>query len=159
MCYINSLKKTHICEFCNLGQRKNGLVIYTKHKFVLKVLVHVVGALAECAKLPHNAAAIHRAGGLKPLVELLNLTNQELLANTAHVLGECAWDLQCMEEMERHDAVRLIWSLLKKNSTDIQAHAAWALVPCIKNATVMYTDYCLVSYLKVCGIRGLDSHA
>lgn len=101
------------------------------------MLVHVVGALAECAKLSHNAAIIKRAGGIKPLVLLLNLTNQALLANTAHVLGQCAWDLQCMSEMEEHDAVRLIWSLLKNSSTKVQANAAWALVPCIQNATVM----------------------
>ncbi|KAG8253977.1 hypothetical protein J6590_017358 [Homalodisca vitripennis] len=99
------------------------------------VLVHVVGALAECCKLEHNAAVLQRAGGIKPLVLLLNLTNQALLANTAHVLGQCAWDLKCMEEMEEHDAVRLIWSLLKNSSTKVQANAAWALVPCIQNAT------------------------
>lgn len=104
------------------------------------MLVNVVGALAECAKVSHNAVAIHREGGIKPLVEFLNLTNEALLANTAQVLGECAWDLQCMEEMEKYDAVRLIWSLLKKVSTEVQAQAAWALVPCIKNATVLCSN-------------------
>lgn len=73
---------------------------------------------------------------------LLNYhTNQRLLANVAQVLGECAYDLSCMAEMEEHDAVRLIWSLLKNSSTIVQANAAWALVPCVQNATVCFTVF------------------
>ena len=30
--------------------------------------------------------------------------------------------------------VRLLWSLLKNSSEKVQASAAWALSPCIKNA-------------------------
>lgn len=99
-------------------------------------MVHVAGALAECAKVNSVRDKIKKSGGIKPLVELLNLTNQALLENTSKVLGECAWNLGCMEEMEQNDAVRLIWSLLKNSSTKVQASAAWALVPCIQNATV-----------------------
>lgn len=39
-----------------------------------------------------------------------------------------------MAIIEELDGVRLIWSLLKNPSPAVQANAAWALVPCIKNA-------------------------
>lgn len=70
------------------------------------------------------------------MVLLLNLGNQALLENVARVLGECAHQAECMLEMEKYDAVRLLWSLLKNPSSKVQANAAWALVPCIQNATV-----------------------
>uniref|UniRef100_A0A1B6CBZ5 Armadillo repeat-containing protein 4 n=1 Tax=Clastoptera arizonana TaxID=38151 RepID=A0A1B6CBZ5_9HEMI len=100
------------------------------------ILTNVVGALAECAKLEHNRTLIQRCEGIAPIIGLINYhSNYSLLANIAQVLGECAHDLSCMAEMEKHDAVRLIWSLLKNPSTKVQASAAWALVPCIQNAT------------------------
>ena len=34
------------------------------------------------------------------------------------------------------DGVRLLWSLLKNNNPKVQAAAAWAICPCIKNIKV-----------------------
>lgn len=103
---------------------------------MFKVLTNVVGALSECAKLSHNRENIHTAGGLKPLVMLLNVTNQNLLINVAKVIGECAQQQECMLEIETLDGIRLLWSLLKNPSSKVQANAAWALVPCIENCKV-----------------------
>ncbi len=36
--------------------------------------------------------------------------------------------------IERLDGVRLIWSLLKNPSKEVQASAAWAICPCVLNA-------------------------
>ncbi|XP_039292137.1 armadillo repeat-containing protein gudu isoform X2 [Nilaparvata lugens] len=99
-----------------------------------EVLTNVVGALAGCARLGHNREVIQQAGGIALLVQLLSHTNQALLENVTRVLGESAHNADCMAEMERLDAVRLIWSLLKNPSTKVQANAAWALVPCIQNS-------------------------
>lgn len=96
----------------------------------------MAGALAECAKLPHNRENISKSGGIKALVGLLTLTNKELLENVTKVLGECANEMECMTKIEELDGVRLIWSLLKNKSTRVQASAAWALVPCIQNSRV-----------------------
>lgn len=41
---------------------------------------------------------------------------------------------ESMVIIEELDGVRLIWSLLKNPSPAVQANAAWALVPCIRNA-------------------------
>lgn len=73
---------------------------------------------------------------VKPLVMHLNGTHQPLLRNVARALSECAKDKECMLEIEELDGVRLIWSLLKNDSPEVQAEAAWALCPCIMNATV-----------------------
>uniref|UniRef100_A0A3Q2PVW6 Armadillo repeat containing 4 n=1 Tax=Fundulus heteroclitus TaxID=8078 RepID=A0A3Q2PVW6_FUNHE len=43
----------------------------------------------------------------------------------------------CVEEVkiiDQLDGVRLVWSLLKNPSTEVQSSAAWALCPCIENA-------------------------
>lgn len=115
-----------------------GIFLQWNHYFIFsQVLTNVVGALAECAKLAHNRDVIRKVQGIPPLVNLLNLTNQPLLENTTRVLGECAWDSECMAEIEEMDGVRLIWSLLKNDSPKVQAEAAWALVPCVQNAKVI----------------------
>ena len=38
--------------------------------------------------------------------------------------------------IDRLDGVRLLWSLLKNQNTEVQASAAWAICPCIENAKV-----------------------
>ena len=49
-------------------------------------------------------------------------------------LGRCAADTNTLIRIHELDGVRLIWSLLKNSSEKVQASAAWALSPCIKNA-------------------------
>lgn len=125
-----------------------------------EVITNVVGALAECCKVrvtvqatqgcasrvfvdmlavlqvTSNRAEVRAHGAIKPLVLHLNGTHQPLLRNVARALNECAKDKECMLEIEELDGVRLIWSLLKNDSPEVQAEAAWALCPCIMNATV-----------------------
>uniref|UniRef100_A0A8C4DC69 Outer dynein arm docking complex subunit 2 n=1 Tax=Dicentrarchus labrax TaxID=13489 RepID=A0A8C4DC69_DICLA len=92
-----------------------------------EVLVNVVGALGEFAQIPANKATIRKCGGIKSLVDLLTGTNQALLVNVTKAVG--AFSLS-----SRLDGVRLVWSLLKNPSADVQSSAAWALCPCIQNA-------------------------
>ena len=40
--------------------------------------------------------------------------------------------------IDKLDGVRLLWSLLKNPSVEVQASAAWAICPCIENAKVPY---------------------
>lgn len=98
------------------------------------VLTNVAGALAECLKFHSNRDSFRMIGGLVPLVNLLNSTYEPLLENVTKALGECAKDIESMHALEELDAVRLIWSLLKNPCPRVQAYAAWALCPCIKNA-------------------------
>lgn len=42
--------------------------------------------------------------------------------------------------IDQLDGVRLVWSLLKNPSADVQSSAAWALCPCIENAKVDYRE-------------------
>lgn len=67
------------------------------HYFFHKVLVNVVGALAECAsKDAEIRVAIRKAGGVTPLVQLLTGTNQSLLINTTKAVGACALEAESM---------------------------------------------------------------
>lgn len=38
--------------------------------------------------------------------------------------------------IDRLDGVRLVWSLLKNQNPLVQAAAAWAISPCVKNVKV-----------------------
>lgn len=97
-----------------------------------------MGGLAECCKTSNNRETLRKSGGIPPLIQLLNWTNQPLLENVASVLGECANDEESMDIIEELDGVRLVWSLLKNSSPRVQANAAWALCPMIHNAKVNY---------------------
>lgn len=55
-----------------------------------EVLVNVVGALSECAKVVENRGAIRKSGGISHLVNLLTGTNHDLLINTCRALRQCA---------------------------------------------------------------------
>lgn len=48
------------------------------------MLVNVLGALGEFAKIPANKVNIHRCGGIKLLIKLLRRTNQ-----ASHVFPSC----------------------------------------------------------------------
>ncbi|XP_051796358.1 outer dynein arm-docking complex subunit 2 isoform X2 [Acanthochromis polyacanthus] len=99
-----------------------------------EVLVNVAGALGEFAQVPAIKPTIGKCGGIKPLVNLLIGTNQALLVNVTKALGACATDKDNMAIIQQLDGVRLVWSLLKKPSPDVQSSAAWALCACIENA-------------------------
>lgn len=88
------------------------------------VLSNVVGALGECLKLEHNRSSLRRANGIPHLVNLLNYTYPPLLQNVPMVLRECAEDADSMREIEQLDGVRLIWSLLKNDSPQVDGAGA-----------------------------------
>ncbi|KFP36880.1 Armadillo repeat-containing protein 4, partial [Chlamydotis macqueenii] len=99
-----------------------------------EVLVNIVGALGECCQEPINRTLIRTCGGIPPLVKLLTGTDQALLVNVTKAVGACATEPENMMIIDRLDGVRLLWSLLKNPNPDVQASAAWAICPCIKNA-------------------------
>ncbi|XP_009467351.1 PREDICTED: armadillo repeat-containing protein 4 [Nipponia nippon] len=99
-----------------------------------EVLVNIVGALGECCQEPINRTIIRKCGGIPPLVKLLTGTDQALLVNVTKAVGACATEPENMMIIDHLDGVRLLWSLLKNPNPDVQASAAWAICPCIKNA-------------------------
>lgn len=61
------------------------------------MLINVVGALAECARIDNeNRIAIRKSGGVVPLVQLLTGTNQSLLINATKAVGACALENESM---------------------------------------------------------------
>ena len=41
--------------------------------------------------------------------------------------------------IDRQDGVRLLWSLLKNPNPRVQAAAAWAISPCVRNIKVSFS--------------------
>ncbi|XP_058511344.1 outer dynein arm-docking complex subunit 2-like [Ochotona princeps] len=99
-----------------------------------EVLINVVGALGECCQDYESRVIVRRCGGIQQLVNLLVGVNQALLVNVTKTVGACALEPESMVIIDRLDGVRLLWSLLKNPHPEVQASAAWALCPCIKNA-------------------------
>jgi hypothetical protein len=56
--------------------------------------------------------------------------------------------------IDRLDGVRLLWSLLKNQNPQVQAAAAWAISPCVKNIKVCQKklEFSYV-YLNLSGVR------
>ncbi|XP_037078270.1 armadillo repeat-containing protein 4-like isoform X2 [Pollicipes pollicipes] len=100
-----------------------------------QILVNTAGALGACAQMEDVRTNIKNASGIRPLVHLLTETNTALLVNVAHAIGACAVDAESMATIDALDGVRLLWSLLKNPSYKVQAASAWAICPCIQNAT------------------------
>ena len=101
----------------------------------IDVLTNVVGALAETAKIQRNRDTINNEDGLAPLIRLIATNHPALLVNVSAALGQCAEDKMSLKVIHDLDGVRLLWSLLKNPSVRVQASAAWALSPCIQNAS------------------------
>jgi hypothetical protein len=75
--------------------------------------------------------------GLGLLMKLLNQEiNLGLHENIAKILGDCAYNNSCLNELLNMDAIRIMWSLLKEPSPKVQANAAWALVPLVQKSKV-----------------------
>jgi len=118
-------------------------------------VTHVVGALAELSSDVNARNTLRTSGALEPLILLLNMTHPPLLRNTAKALTQLAADPQCTPFLEELDVMRLLWSQLKSEDADVQAEAAWALCPCITNATVRTIQWNL-GYTSKTGLKNLD---
>jgi len=99
-----------------------------------EVLVNVVGALSELARRVDSRKTIRACGGIDQLVKLLTGTNQALLINVTKAVGQCAQDKDNMAAIDKQEGVRLLWSLLKSPTPEVQSGAAWAICPCIELA-------------------------
>ena len=90
----------------------------------------VVGAIAELSHTEANIERIKTEDGLVPLIRLINTNGPELLVNVSRALGECANNKDALERMRRQDGVRLLWSLLKHSSEQVQVCILAGLLMC-----------------------------
>jgi len=101
------------------------------------VIANTVASLAECTKIGRNRIAVRAADGLVPIIKLLQDTGHErILVNVCRVIDNCASDVQCMEQVIGNDGIRLVWSLMKFDSTLVQSTAGHTLVTLLKNTKV-----------------------
>eukprot|EP00002_Diphylleia_rotans_P010801 TRINITY_DN2136_c0_g1_i5.p1 TRINITY_DN2136_c0_g1~~TRINITY_DN2136_c0_g1_i5.p1 ORF type:complete len:941 (+),score=213.11 TRINITY_DN2136_c0_g1_i5:629-3451(+) len=101
-----------------------------------QIKFNVAGAIWNFAKLaPESRFIIADNSGVKHLIGLLSSTNPFMLVNAARAIGACALDPRNLTMIHKMGGIRLLWSLLKSDSPTVQASAAWALCPCIENAT------------------------
>lgn len=101
------------------------------------MIANTVASLAECTKIGRNKVAVRAADGLVPIIKLLQDTGHEkILVNVCRVIDNCATDAQCMEQVVSNDGIRLVWSMMKFDSTLVQSTAGHTLVTLLKNTKV-----------------------
>ncbi|XP_050525154.1 armadillo repeat-containing protein gudu-like isoform X2 [Daktulosphaira vitifoliae] len=99
-----------------------------------QVIANTVASMAECTKICRNKVALRAADGLVPMIKLLQNSNHEqLLINVCRVVNNCATDPQCIEQIINNDGIRLVWSMMKFDSTMVQSTAGHTLVTLLKN--------------------------
>lgn len=101
------------------------------------MIANTVASIAECTKIGRNKSALRAADGLIPIIKLLQDTGHErILVNVCRVIDNCATDPQCMEQVVSNDGIRLVWSMMKFDSTLVQSTAGHTLVTLLKSTKV-----------------------
>ncbi|XP_075899183.1 outer dynein arm-docking complex subunit 2 isoform X3 [Nelusetta ayraudi] len=98
--------------------------------------MHCASAIFKCAEDKQTRDLVRQYRGLQPLVALLSKAdNKHLLAAATGAIWKCSISPENVTKIiDQLDGVRLVWSLLKNPSADVQRSAAWALCPCVENA-------------------------
>ncbi|XP_050423913.1 armadillo repeat-containing protein gudu isoform X2 [Adelges cooleyi] len=99
-----------------------------------EVIANTVASMAECTKIVRNKIALKTADGLVPIIKLLQDSSHErILINVCRVIDNCATEPQCIEQVMNNDGIRLVWSMMKFDSTRVQSTAGHTLVTLLKN--------------------------
>jgi len=98
------------------------------------VLVNVTGVLSRMTTYKANRQTINKFNGISKITFLLSsVSEQQLLVNLSRIVRDCAQDLSCIDTLKEQDTIRLMWSLLDNKYPMVQANAARALVPLVRN--------------------------
>lgn len=62
---------------------------------LIKVQLHIVGAIGEMAKDPNGPLEVLRCKGCQTLVDILNIPNEELTGTAARAIAACAVNSSC----------------------------------------------------------------
>jgi len=92
-----------------------------------QIQLHIVGAIGEIAKDPNGPLEVLRCKGCQTLVDILNISNEELTGTAARAIAACAVDTACRSVFNRLECLRLLWSLLKSRNNKVVSGAAWAV--------------------------------
>ncbi|KAL1138739.1 hypothetical protein AAG570_008801 [Ranatra chinensis] len=98
-----------------------------------QISINSAAILVCLSSILSNRGVIRRFNGLPLLMDIVtNGHCYEVVASAVKIIGNCAYDPACMEDLQDMDTLRLVWSLLNSKSPSVIANAAWALVPIIK---------------------------
>lgn len=128
-------------ELCKLKENVGPLNECGAVSSLISLLNHAVDivqsnaaiAVANCAKNDAARGSIRSAGGVVTIVRLLHSFNPVLLANVCEAIAELAEDDSNLKVIFEEDGVRMLWSLLRHDSSAVQAKAAFAVGRCLKD--------------------------
>lgn len=97
------------------------------------ILTNICGSLALLIKEDANMKAFISNDAFERAIQLLDFVYDPLSIAATNILRECLKDSKYAEKMNQMNAVRILWSLLKNDNTQVQMSAAQALSEYIKN--------------------------
>lgn len=98
-------------------------------------LANILGAVSELTKIETNSKLMRTTNSISELIRFLKSTHPLILENVSKVLTEFCKYQENADTLEKLDAVRLIWSLLKNKNSNVKINACWALRAYIENAS------------------------
>lgn len=96
-------------------------------------LANILGAVSELTKLQANSKLMRTSKTIFEMVRFLKSTHPLILENVAKALTEFCKDRDNAATLDELDAVRLIWSLLKNEHSNVKIDACLALRSYIEN--------------------------
>ena len=123
-------KNAEVFEKANIIET---LIKFINYEQPEEVRINCTGAIATLAKRKHNRPEIRQKDGIKSLMSQLGTTTVSLLVNSTDAVGTMAEDKESIGTIIELDGIRLLWSLLKNPNWEVQASAANAMCPCLRN--------------------------
>ncbi|XP_015918803.1 outer dynein arm-docking complex subunit 2-like [Parasteatoda tepidariorum] len=94
---------------------------------------YLTACLGCCLTNPQIRTVIRKNNGIETLIGLLHTTHPPLIMHLNKALAIASDDNDCLQIMEKHDALRLIWSHLKNENPSVVSNTAWQLAAIMKN--------------------------
>ncbi|XP_035229628.1 armadillo repeat-containing protein 4-like [Stegodyphus dumicola] len=94
---------------------------------------HLVACLCCCMTNPQTRNTVRKNNGIEMLIGRLHTTAPKLIMYLNRALGIVSRDTECLALLEKHNALRLIWSHLKNDNPSVVSNTAWQLAAILKN--------------------------
>lgn len=98
----------------------------------IKVQEYLVACLSCLMTNPQILTTIRKNNGIETLIGLLHTTHTPLIMHLNKALATASSDNDCLAILEKHNALRFMWSHLQNEDPSILTNTAWQLTTILK---------------------------
>ncbi|KAG8190674.1 hypothetical protein JTE90_001283 [Oedothorax gibbosus] len=99
----------------------------------IKVQEFLVACLSCCMANPEICTTIRKNNGIETLIGLLHTTHPPLIMHLNKALASASNDVDCLAILQKHNALRFMWSHLQSEDPSLLTNTAWQLATVLKN--------------------------